>query len=115
MMWEVVYHTDAEAERNKLPKRERTAVAHVVEKLEALGPDLPFPHQSAVRGGKSSVRELRPRGGRSPWRPLYRCIGDVFVVLAVGPEAESDRRGFGRAVSAAEERLREVLREEGWE
>ena len=63
-MWEVVYHTDAEAERNKLPKRERTAVAHVVEKLEALGPDLPFPHQSAVRGGKSSVRELRPRGVR---------------------------------------------------
>jgi hypothetical protein len=66
----------------------------------------------AVRGG---VRELRPRGGRSPWRPLYRRIGDVFVVLAVGPEAQNDRRGFDRAVSAAEERLGELLREEGME
>jgi hypothetical protein len=82
---------------------------------EALGPDLPFPHQSAVRGGKGGVRELRPRGGRSSWRPLYCRIGDVFVVLAVGPEAENDRRGFNRTVSVAEERLGEVLREEGRE
>jgi|SRR5215211_2936302 len=114
-MWEVVYHPDAEAERGEIPIKERTAIAHVVEKLEALGPDLPFPHQSAVWGGKGGVRELRPRGGRTPWRPLYRRIGDVFVVLAVGPEAETNRRGFDRAVSAAEERLREVLREEGRE
>jgi hypothetical protein len=115
LVWEVVYHPDAEAERSELPAKERVAIAHIVEKLEALGPDLPFPHQSAVRGGKGGIRELRPRSGRSPWRPLYRRIGDVFVVLAVGPEAEHDRRGFNRAVSAAEERLREVLREEGRE
>jgi hypothetical protein len=114
-MWEVVYHPDAETERSELPAKERVAIAHVVEKLEALGPDLPFPHQSAVRGGKGGVRELRPRSGRSHWRPLYRRIGDVFVVLAVGPEAEHDRRGFNRAVSVADERLREVLREEGRE
>ncbi len=114
-MWEVVYHPDAEAERNETPTKERVAIGHVVEKLEALGPDLPYPHQSAVRGSKSGVRELRPRGGRSPWRPLYGRVGDIFVVLAVGPEAEKDRRGFNRAVLAAEERLREVLREEGWE
>jgi hypothetical protein len=114
-MWEVVYHPDAEAERSKTPTKERTAIAHVVEKLEALGPDLPYPHQSAVRGSKGGVRELRPRSGRSPWRPLYRRIGDVFIVLAVGPEAESNRRGFDKAVSAAEERLTEVLREEARE
>jgi hypothetical protein len=114
-MWDVVYHPDAEVERNKPPTKERTAIAHVVEKLEALGPDLPYPHQSAVRGSKGGIRELRPRSGRSPWRPLYRRIGDVFVVLAVGPEAENDRRGFDKAVSVAEERLREVLREEGRE
>ena len=114
-MWEVVYHPETEAERSKPPIKERTAIAHAVEKLETLGPDLPYPHQSAVRGSKGGVRELRPRGGRSPWRPLYRRIGDVFVVLAVGPEAQNDRRGFDRAVSAAEERLGELLREEGME
>jgi hypothetical protein len=113
VVWEVVYHPDAENERGELSTREQRAIATVVGKLEALGPELPFPHQSAVRGSKSGVRELRPRSGSSAWRPLYRRIGNVFVVLAVGPEAQSDRRGFDRAVSAAEERLREVLREEG--
>ena len=114
-MWEVVYYPDAEAERDETPIKERTAIRHAVEKLENLGPNLPFPHQSAVRGSKGGIRELRPRSGRSPWRPLYGRVGDVFVILAVGPEAEKDRRGFNRAVSAAEERLREVLREEGRE
>jgi hypothetical protein len=111
-MWEVVYHPEAEGERSKMPTKEQVAIAHVVEKLVASGPKLPYPHQSAVRGGQGDVRELRPRSGRSPWRPLYRRIGDVFVVLAIGPEAQSNRRGFNRAVSIAEARLREVLREE---
>jgi hypothetical protein len=39
---------------------------------------------------------------------LYRRVGDVFVLAAVGPEAEADPRGFKRAVVAAEERLEEV-------
>lgn len=112
-MWEVVHHPDAEEERRQLPSKERDAIAHAIEKLQALGPRLPYPHQSSVRGSKSGIRELRPRGGRSPWRPLYGRIGDVFVILAVGPEAQHNRRGFDRAVSAAEGRLAKVLREEG--
>ena len=39
---------------------------------------------------------------------FYRRFGDVFVLAAVGPEAEADPRGFKRAVMAAEERLEEV-------
>ena len=35
-------------------------------------------------------------------------VGGVMVVLAVGPEAEHDRRGFDRAVRLAEERLKEI-------
>ena len=111
-MWEVGYHPDAQAERRKPHIKARSAIAHAGERLEGFGPGLTYARRSAVRGSKGGVRELRPRGGRSSWRPLYRRVGDVFVVLAVGPEAESDHRGFYRAVSAAEERLREVLREE---
>lgn len=110
-MWEVVYHPGAEAERNDVSPKERTAIAHAVEKLEILGPKLLFPHQSAVQGGEG-LRELRPRAGRSPWRPIYRRVADVFVVLAVGPEAQVDRRKFNRAVSAAKKRLREIEVEE---
>lgn len=107
-MWTVVYHPDAEAELAQLPPTERTALAHAVEKLEALGPRLPFPHQSKVSGSEGSVRELRPRAGRSPWRGFYDRRGDTFVVAAIGPEAEVDRRGFDRTVAAARRRLDEI-------
>jgi hypothetical protein len=52
-----------------------------------------------------------PRSGRSPWPALYRRLGDGLVVLAIGPEAQHDKRGFDRAVRLAEDRLKEI---EGW-
>lgn len=82
---------------------------HAVEKLQALGPDLPFPHQSAVRGERG-LRELRPRSGRSPWRATFARVGDILVILAVGPEAQVNRRGFDRAVGNATRRLGEIDR-----
>jgi hypothetical protein len=97
----------AEAELEQLPATERVAVLNAAKKLEALGPDLGYPHSSAVRDA-DRVRKLRPRGGRSAWRAFYRRLGDVFVVAVVGPEAEADPRGFKRAIAAAEERLEEV-------
>ena len=107
-MWTVVYHPDAESELDQLPVTERAAMVHAIEKLEALGPRLPFPHQSSVRGHAGSLRELRSRAGRSPWRGLYDRRGDVFVLAAIGPEANVDRRGFDRAVMAALRRLDEI-------
>jgi hypothetical protein len=107
MPWTVSLHPLAEAELRRIPAAERVAVLNAAEKLEALGPGLRYPHSSAVRDA-DRLRELRPRAGRSPWRGFYRRFGDVFVLAAVGPEAEADPRGFKRAVLAAEERLAEV-------
>jgi hypothetical protein len=98
---------DAVAELKRLDARDRVAVAHAVEKLAALGDRLPFPHQSAVVGSPP-LRELRPRAGRCRWRPIYAQQAGGFVVLAVGPEAQVDPRGFERAVRSALRRLREV-------
>ena len=108
-MWVVRYHPDAKAEEDDLPPLEQIAMTNVVMKLGALGPILPFPHQSAVRG--SNLRELRPRGGRSAWRALYRRVGDAFVIGAIGPEAQSDKRGFDRAVALAGRRLDQAAAE----
>jgi hypothetical protein len=77
--------------------------------LVALGPDLGFPHSSAVQGSQSGIRELRPRRGRSRWRALYRRVGDCFVVLAIAPEAQSNPRTFRAALAAAEDRLGEIV------
>ncbi|MGB6454679.1 MAG: type II toxin-antitoxin system RelE/ParE family toxin [Streptosporangiaceae bacterium] len=106
-MWVVAYLPEAEQERTALPKAERAALINADAKLGAYGPQLGYPHTSAVRDA-DRLRELRPRAGRSAWRALYRQVGEVFVVAAVGPEAQSDPRGFERAVRRALQRLAEL-------
>jgi len=64
-------------------------------------------HSSAVQG-TPGLRELRPRGGRSPWRGLYRQVGERFVIAAIAPEAQHDPRRFKRACTAASRRLDEL-------
>ncbi|MFY1618450.1 type II toxin-antitoxin system RelE/ParE family toxin [Micromonospora sp. WMMD736] len=107
MPWLVLYHPEAIVELDALPAVERAAIGHAVEKLESLGPNLGYPHSSSVRSAVN-LRELRPRGGRSRWRAFYSGVGRVFVIGAVGPEANVHRRGFARAVAAAQERLKDV-------
>jgi hypothetical protein len=106
-VWTYRYLDGAEDERNALVSREKAALINAEAKLATFGPALPYPHSSAVRGA-DRLRELRPRGGRSPWRALYRQVGDEFVVAAVGPEAEVDPRGFAAACRRAEARLAEM-------
>lgn len=101
----VRWHPDAELELNAIEDvGEWQAIMHAVEKLEQMG-RLPSPHSSAVRGEGRGLRELRPRSGRSRWRPLYRQVNSTtFVILAVGPEAQTTRRGFDQAISDAKRR-----------
>jgi hypothetical protein len=102
--WTVNIHDDAFDELAKLPQRERQAIVHAVEKLEAIGPALGYPHTSDVKGA-DHLRELRPRAGRCQWRAFYRQVGATLVIGAIGPEAEVDPKGFKRAARAAEQRL----------
>ncbi len=98
---------EAATERMALPATERHALLHAVEKLEVFGPLLTFPHTSAVQGF-AGLRELRPRAGRSPWRAMYQRVGDVFVIAAIGPEAQVDHRRFAKAARLALARLAEL-------
>lgn len=107
----VKWHPDAAAERDaSWPPEEKVAMEHAVQKLQAAGPRLMHPHSSAVQGtaGKG-LRELRPRAGRSRWRPIYRRVTpDTFVIFAVGPEAQIDGAGFDAAVTRAAKRFAEL-------
>jgi len=98
----VRWHPDADAERDaSWPEGEKVAMWNAVDKLKAGGSRLGSPHSSAVQGeaGKG-FRELRPRSGRSRWRPIYRQVTpDTFVIFAVAPEAEIDEAGFDAAVT----------------
>ncbi len=74
-----------------------------------MGATLPFPHASNVQGA-DGLRELRPKSGASPWRPIYCQLADAtFVILAIGVEAKKDKRRFDRAVSDAQKRLGEIV------
>jgi hypothetical protein len=107
--WPVRYHPKARNEADAIPAQERKAIDNAVDKLASLGPMLPFPHSSKVMGDPGgSLRELRPRAGRSPWRCIYERIGDIFVIGAVAPEAQKDKAGFDSAVNAAKARLAEI-------
>lgn len=107
-LYDVRWLPEASDELYTIPSfRERRAILHVEEKLRALGPKLPFPHQSSVQGA-DNLRELRPRAGRSPWRALYRQLGEIFVVAAIGPEALKNKRDFNRACDAAARRLAQL-------
>jgi hypothetical protein len=59
-MWTVEWHAHAVEELMRLPRDEQAALDHAVEKLAALGPRLPYPHQSAVKGQRA-VRLARRR------------------------------------------------------
>jgi hypothetical protein len=101
--WAVRYHPTARAEADAVPAQERKAIDSAVDKLVSLGPNLPFPHSSKVMGEPGgSLRELRPRAGRSPWRCIYERIEDVFVIGAVGPEAQKDKGRFRQGCECRE-------------
>jgi hypothetical protein len=108
--WEVSWHAEAKKEHQELEAGDRVAVQHAVEKLKVDGVKLREPHQKAIMGkAGAGLRELRPNSGKCPWRPIYRQFGPrLFVILAVGPEVNTDKQGYDRAVRHAQDRVPKV-------
>ena len=90
-----------------MSSRELAAIRNVVSKLKVLGIGLAFPHCSALQGpGCDGFWELRPRAGRSPWRPIFRRTeARLFVVYAVGPDAAVNKKRFRRSIIDARKRF----------
>ena len=107
----MLFIDEAAEERLPLPATERNPLLHAVNTLEAFRLQLGFPHTSAVQG-HSGLRELRLRAGRSPRRAWYKQVGDVFVIAAIGPEAQVDHRRFAKAARLAMARLKNLRRTE---
>lgn len=102
----VRYHHEAVEELAGIKdQKQRRAILTVVSHLFQLGDRLVMPHSRPVSGTKK-LRELRPSGGQSVLRPLYAPIDDEYVVLTIGPEADTDPQGFRRAVERAQRRAK---------
>jgi hypothetical protein len=99
--WTVEFDSDAVVDFEDVKSRgDRKAVFNVVQKLKDVGPGLPSPHMKSLKG-EADLFELRPKQGACEARPIYVRVGPRFVVLAVAAK----KKDFGRAVSAAKDRL----------
>src|SRR5688572_23388026 len=65
LAWRVLILPEAREELRAVPIADRMAIENAIEKLTVLGDQLGAPHSSAIRGAGETLRELRPRGGRS--------------------------------------------------
>jgi len=103
----VRYHPEAVAELLAYEKALIKKALNSVSLLQNLGDKTIPPHSDKVAGA-TKLRELRPGGGKALIRPLYyrRSTGH-YEILAVGPEAVTDPRGFNQAVKRAQKRAKE--------
>lgn len=111
--WDVLWLPEAIKEREAArPDKEIKAMMNAAEKLEHLGLRISSPHVRDVKGS-DGLWELRPRGGRSKWRPIYKRMAEsTFVILAVAPEVETNKRGYNLAIKNAEKRALELAKED---
>lgn len=104
--FDVLWHPEAEDEAAGLVSKESVAIENAIEKLRSAGVKLDKRHSDHVGDG---LWELRPRAGRSPWRAIYKRIGETtFVILAVCPEYEENKKGFNKGLKDAAKRFAEL-------
>lgn len=78
-----------------------SATSHVIDKLEAMGLALDYPHSSAIEGTDLPLRELRPSAGKSPIRVFYIFDPKRDAVLLIGGDKSNDKRFYDRMISRA--------------
>lgn len=118
MRWDVEYTDEFERWWEALTEAEQESVAASVGLLEALGPDLRFPHSSGIKGSKHShMRELRVQHQGRPLRVLYAFDPRRTAILLIGADKTGNDRWYAEFVPIADglydEHL-ETLKQEGW-
>lgn len=93
MAWEVEYTDEFGAWWATLTEGEQKDVGVYVERLEARGPNLPFPYSSGVKGSRHDhMRELRVQSHGNPFRVFYAFDPRRAAILLIG----GDKTGKGR-------------------
>ncbi len=61
-----------------------------------------FPHCSALEGSRYPLRELRPKRGDSPLRPIYGFDPKREALLLLGGDKSDDKRFYERITPKVE-------------
>lgn len=112
MSCEVEYTDEFEAWWQELTEDEQDSVAAKVRLLEQLGPHLPFPHSSGIRGSRHShMRELRIQQQGDSYRVLYAFDPRRIAILLIGGSKVGNDRWYDTLVPIADDLYDEHLRE----
>ncbi len=103
MPWEIEYTDEFGEWWGGLSAEEQEAIETSVQLLEALGPNLRFPHSSGVNGSKHNhMRELRTQHEGRPYRTLYAFDPRRHVILLLGGDKTGNKRWYDVHVPIAD-------------
>ena len=103
MAWSVEATDEFNEWWENLDEQARDAVDVVVDMLEELGPRLPFPYSSAIRGSRhGALRELRIQHRGRPLRVLYAFDPHRVAILLLGDDKGGSKRWYRKAVARAD-------------
>ncbi len=111
MRWDVEYTSEFGAWWESLDEGEQESVDASVRLLEELGPALPYPYSSDIRGSRhGNLRELRIQHKGEPYRVLYAFDPRRVALLLIGGKKGGDARWYGKHVLIAEKIYEEHLK-----
>ena len=103
MAWIVEFTDTFDEWWESLDDGARESVNSVIVMLEELGPQLPFPYNSSVRGSRyGALRELRIQHRGRPLRVLYAFDPRRVAILLLGDYKGGSKRWYRKAVPRAE-------------
>jgi hypothetical protein len=110
--WSVEYTDEFGAWWGSLTEGAQESIDVSVRLLEAMGPQLPFPHSSGVRKSRhGQMRELRIQHAGRPYRVLYAFDPRRAAILLIGGDKTGDKRWYEVHVPLADRLYEEHLNE----
>jgi hypothetical protein len=110
--WNVEYTDEFGQWWGTLTEAEQESVDVSVRLLETMGPHLPFPHSSGVKGSKHGrLRELRIQRAGRPYRVLYAFDPRRAAILLIGDGKTGNDRWYDINVPLADRLYDEHLKE----
>ncbi len=101
--WEVEYTDEFGVWWMDLSEGEQESIDASVGLLEAVGPELPFPHSSGIGSSRHShMRELRIQHEGRPYRVLYAFDPRRCALLLIGGDKTGNDRWYENNVPIAD-------------
>lgn len=112
MAWDAEYTDEFEAWWESLTETEHEDVDAYVQRLEARGPNLPFPHSGGINGSRHNhMRELRIQSHGDPFRVFYAFDPKRSAILLIGGNKAGNDRFYEDMIPIADDLYDQHIKE----